>query len=52
MKRVLFLMPFLFLTACGGGNLVDTSRKNKSDSSCGLGDSVTFHKNNKATINV
>ncbi|MEW5552155.1 hypothetical protein ABGT22_19825 [Peribacillus frigoritolerans] len=50
MKKVLFLMPFLFLTDCGGGGLVDTSWENKSDSDCGLGDSVTFHKNNKVTV--
>ncbi|KAA0766331.1 MULTISPECIES: hypothetical protein [Bacillus cereus group] len=50
MKKVLFLMPFLFLTACGGGGLVGTSWENKTDSDCGLGDLVTFHKNNKATV--
>lgn len=49
MKKVLFLIPFLLLTACGSGDLVGTSWE-KTDSDCGLGDSVTFHENNKATV--
>ncbi|MEY8351226.1 hypothetical protein AALF16_23700 [Bacillus cereus] len=52
MKRMLFLVPFLFLTACGGEDLANT-RWEKVEGGCsggGLGDSVSFHEKNKATM--